>query len=368
MIHFCFLTGIYSRQDPLMFYRQGFSLEKEGFKVTYIVCDGLGNEVKNGINIVSSDYVPKSRLNRFLFSKKHILEKAVEIDADVYQFSDPELIDLIRPLKKKKKKVIFNLREYYPDLVLNKQYIPRIIRSAISYYYSKLMEYYLPKYDAVFTVTPQLVDLLKHKHGIKNSFLLTNYPVPNLEYSLSKEEYIRRPNVLLYEGSIYAVSRQEKVFDALSSISNVSYLLAGKIENGYEIIKEHNYWNSVDFIDGFSPEQLKDYFKRATISNSLRDFEGKDGSLGILKIFESMEAAIPVLLSDVPVYKEMVEKYHCGICVNPNDSNDIKSAIEFLINHKEMAYEMGQNGRAAVLKEFNWNIQARNYIEIIRNL
>ena len=44
-------------------------------------------------------------------------------------------------------------------------------------------------------------------------------------------------------------------------------------------------------------------------SNTLRDFSrtgSPNGSFGVLKIFESMEAGLPVLLSDVKCYREIV--------------------------------------------------------------
>ena len=78
-----------------------------------------------------------------------------------------------------------------------------------------------------------------------------------------------------------------------------------------------------------------------------------------------MEAALPVLFADVPLYRKINEKYHCGICVDPNNVQSIKEAIQYLIEHKFEAYEMGQRGREAVIKEFCWEQQAKNYISII---
>lgn len=367
MIHYCFLTGLYSRQDPLITERQGRSLVENGFRVTYIVCDGYKDEVKDGIYIVSTGFEPKNRLQRFLGTKRMVLKKAIDVDADVYQISDPEMISFVNHFQKKGKKVVFNLREYYPDLFLQKKYIPRPFRKLLAKYYSSLMTKYLPKYDAVFTVTPQLVDFLKDVHKVQSVYLLTNYPIPDRTYSLSKDDYLKRPNLILYEGSIYAISRQERVFDALEKIDNIKYVLAGKIEPGYEI-KRHPYWSKVVFVDGFKKEDLPGLFGRATISNILRDFGNLDGSLGVIKLFESMEAALPVLLSDVPLYRDLVSRYKCGICVNPNDSVSIKNALLFLINNKEVAYEMGQNGRKAVLSEFNWWEQAKTYLSIINKI
>ena len=365
MKHFCYVTGVYGRRDPLIVERQGWSLQKAGFHVSYIVCDNLPSEQYNGIDIISTGFAPKGRLERFINTKKYIYDAAIKQDADFYQVSDPELISLGRKLKRKGKKVIFNLREYYPDLILKKFYMPRILRKVMSHYYNFCIEHYLNDYDAVFTITPEIVDLLKRRHNIKNVYLLTNYPIPNEDYILSKDDYLQRPNMLFYEGTIYSISRQEKVLDALSMLEGIKYLLVGRIEDSYENIKKHPYWKYVEFHDGFNKKELKVFFERATICNTLRDFGVMDGSLGVIKLFESMEAALPVLLSDVPLYRDLVSKYNCGLCVNPNNTEAIRKAIKYLIDNKEEAYQMGQNGRNAVLKEFNWHKQAEKYIRII---
>ena len=368
MMHYCFLTGLYPRQDSLMTERQGRSLVENGFYVSYVVCDNQDDEINNGIHFVSTGFAPNNRIQRFLRTKQAVLRKALEVDAEVYQISDPELISLVRPLKKKGKKVIFNLREYYPDLILQKVYIPNVLRKGVSRIYSSIMSKYLPHYDAVFTVTPQLVAFLKDIHKVKEAYLLTNYPIPDASFALTEEEYLKRPDVLLYEGTIYAISRQEKVFEALSGMHNIQYFIAGKIEQGYESIKSHPYWPKVLFKDGFKKDELKGFFRGATISNILRDWGALDGSLGVIKLFESMEAGLPVLLPDVPLYRELVSKYKCGLCVDPNNSTSIKEAIEYLIKNKKEAYQMGRNGRQAVLSEFNWWEQAKTYLNVINKI
>lgn len=367
-MHYCFITGLYNRYDPLIFARQAKSLVKAGYKVTYVVCDSENNEIIDGINIVSTKFKPKNRFDRFLNTKKILWNYVKKINADIYQISDPELISLLPRIKKMNKHVIFNMREYYPDMLLSKHYIPKFLRK----YAAKLYEYLIVKNfqsaDAVFTVTDWILDIIKSKYGIYNAYLLTNFPTVNNDFSLSKEEYLSRPETLCYEGTIYKSSRQENVFDALSNIPNIHYILAGKIDEKYNIIKQHSYWDKVEFIDGFKLSDLPQIFGRSTISNVFRDFEGRDGSLGVIKVFESMEAGLPVLLADVPLYRKMNERYHCGICVNPNDKKQIEEAIKYLVENKEEAYLMGQNGRRAVIEEYNWEKQSENYINIISTL
>lgn len=369
MKHFCFFTGLYSRYDVLMFERQGKSLVEAGFKVTYVVCDDEPDVILHGIRIVSTGFVPRSRVERFVNTKKILVDKILSIDADIYQISDPELIGLVKILKRHKKDVVFNLREYYPKLILEKKYIPSVIRKPIAKYYELIMKKFLPLYDAVFVSADWEWEILYNKWGIKRSYVLTNFPRINRDFKLSFEEYSARGNVLGYEGSIYRISRQEKVLDALIDLSNVKYFIAGKFEEGYDDeICQHSYWKNVEFKNGFKLEELRGILAKMSIANVLRDFGTSPGSFGVLKIFESMEAGLPVLLSDVPLYREMNEKWHCGLCINPNDTSSIREAIQFLVNNKKDAYIMGQNGRKAVLEEYNWEKQAERYINIIKNL
>lgn len=364
---YCFLTGLYGRADSLMVKRQGRSLVGAGYDVYMVLCDGLSDETKDGISFVSAGYKPKNRIGR-LFTKKRILEKALLINADYYQISDPELLSIAPLLKKGGKKVLFNLREYYPEMIKHKEYIPKTIRGGLSRIYDRKMKRYLPLYDVVICVTDSMNSLLKDKWGLTNTMVVSNFPWVNNDFNLTFEEYCNRGNVLCYEGTIYYQSRQENVFKALEQLPQVHYVLAGKIDENYSFIKDLPYWSKVEFIDGFRYEDLPGILAKATIGNVFRDFFGNDGSYGVLKIFDSMEAALPILLADTPLYRELVKKYNCGICLDPNDTNQIEGAIRYLVEHKREAYEMGQNGRKAVLERFSWEKESEKYINVIKSL
>ena len=81
-----------------------------------------------------------------------------------------------------------------------------------------------------------------------------------------------------------------------------------------------------------------------------------------------MHIGLPVVCSDFTLWKNIVDKYKCGIYVNPNSTKEIKNAINYLILNKEKAYEMGQNGISAVKEEFNWNSQEERLLSVYRNI
>lgn len=53
------------------------------------------------------------------------------------------------------------------------------------------------------------------------------------------------------------------------------------------------------------------------------------GTLDNTKLFEYMEAGIPVICTDFTLWKGIVKENHCGIYVNLHNITELKEAIEF---------------------------------------
>lgn len=366
----CFVASSLQRWDPRIFLRQGRSLVLNGFDVTFIVCDNSPNEIIDGVKIIKSDFVAKNKFERIFYSQNHILKKAKQVDADLYQISEPELIPLGLKLIRLGKKVIFDMREDYPELILSKKYIPQFLRKSISFGLKKYLNYSLKKYNLLISVTPQLIDKLRVIN--QNTILITNFPIVRENFQITFNDYNNRKNILCYIGTIYRISRQEVTFKALNRIKNIQYIIAGRMEdNSYKSeLMSLDYWSKIKFIDGITRDDLLQLYQQVTIGNSLRDFSGtgyEEGSLGILKIFEYMEASLPIICSNVKIWKDIVDKYQCGFCVNPNNPDEIQNALQFLIDNKKEAYIMGQNARRAIIEEFNWSTQEIKYIDAINN-
>ena len=370
--HICFLTSAFNREDALIVYRQGMSLVEEGFRVSYILCDDLPNETKYGIDFYSVGSVSGGVSQRLRENPKKLKKFLKTFKADVYQINEPELLSLGMYLKKQGQIVVYDLREYYPDYYarkVNNAFLKKVIFKGCEWY----LGYIAKHYDAVFNCMPEMHDYIKKVMPCKYFADVANFPAVNKDFSLSYEDYCKRENIISYFGSIYNISCQEEFLTAISTIDNVKYLLAGVFyTKEYEDkVRSTRGWEKVTFKNGFKKEELPGIINCSIIGNVMKDFnktETPDGSYSIIKIFESMEAAIPVILSKVPLYEAMVEKYHCGICCDPHNIDEIRTAVKYLLTHKKEAYEMGQNGRKAVIQEFSWDIIKKDYIKIIKEL
>jgi glycosyltransferase involved in cell wall biosynthesis len=87
--------------------------------------------------------------------------------------------------------------------------------------------------------------------------------------------------------------------------------------------------------------------------------------MGITKIFEYMEYGLPVIATDLEVWKDIVPN-KCGICVNPNNIEEIHDAIKFLVDNPVKAKEMGRVGQSLVKEKYNWNSQEKILFDVYK--
>ena len=85
-------------------------------------------------------------------------------------------------------------------------------------------------------------------------------------------------------------------------------------------------------------------------------------------MFEYMGAGIPVVASNIPLWKEIVEGNDCGVVVDPLDPAEIAKAVSFFISNPDEAERMGRMGRDAVLKKYNWEVEKAKLLKFYEEI
>lgn len=375
---YCYFSSMPRNDREVVMYRQAKSLLSAGYSVYNVVSDNAPSVVEQGVSVISIGYNALTFFERMFVAPRRLYKKLIEIDADVYHTVNVDQLLLCFLLKKNGKRVLFEMRENHPYSLLWKSRGPKWLLKPVVWLMAKYMGFILKRLDVVTVLNYDIKTYLESWGVNKDKIhLWGNFPEIKKDYSLTFEDYIKRENRVIYFGLIYSYSRQEVFLKALSEIPSVNYLVAGRFMgnelNSYKPrIVNMPEWKNVEFIEGFKHEELAGFIKRSTISNVLRDFSvysmEKSGSYGIIKIFESMEAALPIICSDMPIYRDIMKEYKCGILVDPKDEQQIKEAIEYLITHKEDAWRMGQEGRRAVIEKYSWDALSVKYLRMINGL
>jgi glycosyltransferase involved in cell wall biosynthesis len=86
------------------------------------------------------------------------------------------------------------------------------------------------------------------------------------------------------------------------------------------------------------------------------------------KLFEYMAAGLPIVASNFPFYREIIEGNKCGITINPLDPSEISAALEYLVEHPEEISAMGENGKKAILQKYNWENESLKLLDLYKSL
>ncbi len=86
------------------------------------------------------------------------------------------------------------------------------------------------------------------------------------------------------------------------------------------------------------------------------------------KLFEYMALGLPVVVSDFPLYRAVVESAGCGYCVNPADKHAIADALMVLLDYPEKAIRMGEAGKRAVAERYTWAAEAEKLFSLYQKI
>jgi glycosyltransferase involved in cell wall biosynthesis len=82
-----------------------------------------------------------------------------------------------------------------------------------------------------------------------------------------------------------------------------------------------------------------------------------------LKIFEYMAAGKPIVCSDLPVLREILDHNETGIFCEPEEAADWASAIERLSRDAALMARLGDNARALLTERYSWAKRARRVLD-----
>ena len=361
MTKICHMTSVHKRYDVRIFQKECITLRKLGYEVHLVVSDAEPDEIVNDIYIHSTGYLPKNRFERMTGAAKEVYKLAKSLNAEIYHFHDPELMGFGVKLSKQGKKVIFDSHEHTIVQIYSKRYL--IFPKAVSKLFELYQKRVIRQIAEIITPTPQLVDLFKTIN--ENAFLVTNYP--KLEESMAG---IKKKRQICFTGGCDSQWMLENIAIAVSEL-DCEIIIAGSGNEEYinAIIKKGR--GKVKYVGQLGKEDVyrlqSESLAGMAVNYGIQTIK-EGGTLGNTKMFEYMMNGSPIICTDFPLWKMVVEKDDCGICVDANSVEEIRKAIKYFLDCPDESIRMGENARAAVEREYNWDTQVENLAQAYRTL
>lgn len=347
------LTSVHSATDIRIFHKECRTLSTAGHEVVLVAAHPR-DEVLEGVRVCR---LPKAatrfeRISRVIPAVRRV---AIQQNADLYHIHDPELIPLAWELRLRGATIVYDAHEDLSGQVHTKEWLPGSVRSLVAGAVRPLETVVSATFDGVVAATPAIAE----KFDPDACVLVRNFPRQE-EFARDPEiPYRDRPETLVYVGGISKVRgilTMVEALDLLPDASGVELLLAGRFESQglLDSISGLPGWNRVTFLGWLGREELHQLLSRARAGLvTLHPTPNHVESLPI-KLFEYMAAGIPVIASDFPLWRKLIEDASCGLLVRPESPEEVSAAIQQLLREPATAERWGRNGRQAIEEHYNW--------------
>lgn len=363
----CHITSVHPYNDVRIFLKECSIISKD-FE-THLVAPDAPNGIENRVEIHNVKKSYKGRISRMTETVWAVYKKACFINADLYHFHDSELIPVGLLLKLFGKKVIYDVHEDLPRQILSKNWIPKVLRRIISKMAASFEFIGSMAFDGIVAATPPIA--LRFPKG--KTIVVQNYPMINELVCIQEIPYLHRNPVVVYIGGIAIIRGAKEIISALSYIPEsmgIRLKLAGNFSPPVfeQELKKTPGWEKTEYVGWQSREGIKELLKEAKVGLvTLHPVPNYIDSYPV-KLFEYMAAGIPVIASDFPLWRDIIEGIGCGLLVNPLDTQDIAKAIQWVFEHPDEAEAMGKRGREAVQIRYNWEDEANKLLAFYKEI
>lgn len=360
----------------LRVYNEAKALIEKGHEVTVVVWDRLKQHQKEdfieGIRVYrihndfSMNLLPNDILrNPFWWYKSY--KKGIEIrkkdfDYEVVHCHDLDTLAAGILLRNKTGcKLVYDAHEIFGYMI--EENVPTFVSKAAFLLEKKLVK----KVDHIITVNEPLQRYFKEISKKPIQIVMNCKNIKTYEYTETKNNIF----TILFIGSIDRGRMFPEIIDTIGNISNVKFVIAGKMEN-IKLYNQVKYvaskYKNVEFLGQIPFSDVMDLTFNADIVINPMDSSLRNSKITTPnKLLEAMAAGKPIICNKNTHAGDLTEKYNCGITVESN-LESIKNGILKLRDNPDLCKELGKNGLNAAISKFNWSQQKEKLLNIYKNI
>ncbi|HOS84609.1 MAG TPA: glycosyltransferase [Bacteroidales bacterium] len=324
----------------------------------YDVCV-VGRKLPNSIALSPQIYQTK-RL-RLLFKKNVLFYAELNIRlflyllfsrADIYTANDLDtLLGVYCAARIRRKKIVYDSHEYFTE-------VPELTNNPKAKRIWELIESWIfPKLRNCMTVCNSIASIYQQKYGVPIA-VVRNVPIlskPTL--TPAQLPHIGQKHIILYQGAVNMGRGIECMIEAMNYINNAALVIIGGgdlLSQLTTTVSESAVASKVFFLGKIPFQKLPAYTQCATIGISLEEDLGLNYRYALPnKIFDYIHAHKPILVSDLPEMRTIIETYACGEICTDRNPQALAEQIQKLLNNTKALQTYSHNAALAA-QELCW--------------
>jgi len=379
----CMITSLHSPKDDRIFFKQAKSLQNNGFDVSILCLSDENGKIKDmsgkvinanneeeiicdGIQIIcikKQSALFQKILHKFARGKcwQSFIEKAKEINADVYHAHEPQTAFIgLKIQSHTKAKLIYDAHE------------PWIFSRSIKEGLLKIL--CLSKLKNIITanqITQQT--LLKENPKLNTEVIYNCSPSFFIQYRKENKDII-----ICHEGALWFNRGLKLIVEALiilkTTYPNFKFRIIGDVfgkEREYlkSKIKENNLQENIEITGWLSYNDVPKAIADCSIGVISNTNEKRNTLAGPPnKLFNYMTMGLVIVSVDLPATTQIIKETNCGIILEKRDAQLLAEKLRDLLNDNTKRKELQEKSSEASNKKYNWKSEADKLFQFYRSL
>ncbi|MBK8585221.1 MAG: glycosyltransferase [Bacteroidetes bacterium] len=290
--------------------------------------------------------------------------------ADIFVTND---LDTLLPnfiISRLKKSVLFyDSHEYFTE-------VPELVaRPHIRNFWLSIEKFVFPKLKNVFTVNESIASIYTEKYKVPVS-VVRNLPFRSVsKFSSVTRDGLGLPidkKIFLFQGAGINIDRgAEEAIEAIAKTENAALLFIGGgdvLSQLKEKVKAMKIAEKVFFLPKQPMEILYQYTSLADFGLTL----DKDTNLNYRfslpnKLFDYIQAGLPVLASDLPEVRKIIDQYKIGKIAPSTSVTDIAATMKQMISDDHQFVLWKENLKIAA-SELCWENEEKKLLQIFKDV
>jgi glycosyltransferase involved in cell wall biosynthesis len=365
----CHITSAHPPFDVRIFYKECRSLAQAGYEVSLIAPADFKEQVVDGVRVLGVSRL-KQRRQRFRIWYE-IAERVRRLKPDIVHFHDPDLL-LLTPFWGTSLS-IYDCHERNAVAMLNKPWLPGLLGRPASLLISVLEPALARQTTAIVLVDDSQIETFRSTG--KPMVMVKNFPIV-------QHKPVNRPDhqtkAVVHVGA-HARSRgcgvMIEAFEIVArQIPQAELWLVGPFNHPpYEqeirqLIARLGLQDVVKLVGQVPYPEALEWISRAAVGMIAYQSVPQYRECLPTKVLEYMAAGIPVVAADVPANRNIIERANCGFLVEPGDPREYAEAMIYLLDEQDKAEQLGDNGRRAVLTQYDWRLEEENLLAMYASM